>query len=980
MNKRFFYEHKKEILAFVVLGIIAILLCIPFTLKYAVKVFGWAIWGYWVATCAFAVLYCLKKKIRLSKKSITLLAISLVCMMSTIHIACFDRNAARSFATYVTTAYNGGNTAGGVVFSIFTSPFVVLCTYVGSIVIFMSATAITTFLFFRPFIFEGKGNPFRSKEKNNGINNASVKEIIFDEAPFVTKKTAEKKPVPFLVDENKEESYKAKQLLFGKFDDDEEEDFPYSRNSDYSDLYQRKRIGIIKSAYSGRKEDDEENAIELLIADRKKDKDFDTLNYGEEETIFDSDGDEYDILKKHPSGSILSLFEKNTYKRDDEVDVEADKEIFEDTDVDSESPARPTPIPNIIGKVDTIDNVKSLIGGNEEDYFDDYEEKYEEEKKENIIRKEEEKKESIIIRNDEYMKKREVVSATEETLIRNKPIVGVGQSMFRPDSTNGLVGATEENESAGAYRKIVQQPKKPQLPYNKPPISMLKTHITPNFNPEVDNWDELKEIFEVKLANVGIMAELVEATKGPTITLCAIRLDDKCPVNKLISREKDLQRWLKSTKPIAILQQIPGTEYCGVQIPNDVKGMVGFKEIISSREYREAKGDIKIALGRTADGRVLIEDLAAMPHALVAGETGSGKSVCLNVILASILFRYSPDEVKLLLIDLKEVEMALYADLPHMLLRNPLSDPDEIVNALQWTRQEVVDRFNLFKKLHFRNLSEYNKQENVEKLPRIVVIIDEASELMENPNVRKTLESTLSSLARISRAAGVHLIFATQNPVKTVITNEIQNNLNTKIAFAVGDYNHSQVIFKAKGAECLLGKGDMYIKRGQEMTRAQCAFVDTPEIEEAVNYIKENNEYSFDEESIEKILKGTAKQNEQKNSDNVQSNGGTNSNSTDGASPDDPNCPDLMWQALKICVDTNYVSGSYLQRKLKRGYNTIANVLDQLAAEGYITAVPQGSKEKRELLITKEEFESEWRSRFGDKVLDEDEEFEKYGK
>ncbi|MGN0768218.1 MAG: FtsK/SpoIIIE domain-containing protein, partial [Christensenellales bacterium] len=363
-------------------------------------------------------------------------------------------------------------------------------------------------------------------------------------------------------------------------------------------------------------------------------------------------------------------------------------------------------------------------------------------------------------------------------------------------------------------------------------------------------------------------------------------------------------------------------------------------------------------------------------------ETGSGKSVCLNVILSSIIFRYSPDEVKLLLIDLKEVEMAPYAGLPHMLLKEPLSSIPEIVNALKWIREEVVGRFTLFKSLHIRNLTEYNNREGVEKLPRIVIIIDEASELMSDPNARKTLESTLNSLARIARAAGIHLIFATQNPVKTVITNEIQNNLNTKIAFAVGDYVHSQVIFKAKGAECLLGRGDMYIKRGQEMRRAQCALITTSEIEEAAAYIRENNEYDFNEAEIEKILNGNAGASEElKNAGSAQTVKPTaNTSNAAGVQteqePDgDANEPDLNWQALKICVDANYVSCSYLQRKLKRGYNTVANILEELAAEGYLSSVPQGSKEKREILISKEDFYREWAARYG---ADEDAELENF--
>ena len=378
-----------------------------------------------------------------------------------------------------------------------------------------------------------------------------------------------------------------------------------------------------------------------------------------------------------------------------------------------------------------------------------------------------------------------------------------------------------------------------------------------------------------------------------------------------------------------------------------------------------------VALGKTAEGKILIEDLAEMPHALVAGSTGSGKSVCLNVILASILLRYSPEEVKLMLIDLKEVEMALYSGLPHMLLKEPLSSIPAIVNSLKWIKEEVSSRFALFKSLHMRNLGEYNKLDGVKKLPRIVIVIDEASELMSDGNARKVVESTLSSLARIARAAGVHLIFATQNPVKAVITNEIQNNLNTKIAFAVGDYNHSMVIFKAKGAENLIGKGDMYIKRGTEMRRAQCAFISTSELEDVIGYIKENNDSEFDEDMIEKIINGNASS-EASKADITRASTQQAVSGKEEEEEDDSNAPDINWRALKLCVDNNYVSGSFLQRKLKKGYNTIANILEELATDGYITSVPQGSKEKREILISREEFYREWEERFGEMEAEEE--------
>ena len=990
-RQRFFYEHKKEIIAYAVLACITILLCIPFTLQYAVNVFGWAIYGYLVVAYLFAITYSLGKKLKFKKSTAILLIFSVICIIATLHIACFERENADSFTNYIVGAYIQ-NTVGGVVFAIITSPFVVWCTYPVAIAIFMIATVVVSFFFIRPFVFEGKGNPLVGKEDMKKKTLSDCKEIIIDEAPFMAKKPIEKKPIPYMVDTEKEEAEEARRMLFGKIEDEEWEE---EKNVFDDDSYQIRRYSLINKpspkVYEDKKSNDDASELLFGKSKEKQQQQFVAdLNYGDEEIIFDSEEENFDILKDQPMGTLAqALIQRVT-------DSYAPAPIgFDENQV--KDPARPP-------QKDVNNVYSSLIADdydNEEDYDKDgsvednfAEENFNEERKRNdevnaqnlftSQRNTDEKNfetrkkveaddfdETEIAEFIEDVKPKNVMRVSSLPIInKNERVAPVARPVQRPKQET-------VEESYPTYHKIVQRVEKPKLPYNKPPISMLQIHATPNFNPQVDNWDELKEIFEVKLRNLGIEAELIDATKGPTITLCAIRLDDKCPIAKLFARQRDLQRWLKSSKPIAILQQIPGTDYCGVQIPNEIKGVVGFKEIISSREYREAKGDIVIALGKTAEGEVLIDDLAAMPHALVAGETGSGKSVCLNVILASILFRYSPDEVKLLLIDLKEVEMALYADLPHMLLREPLSDPDQIVNALKWIRQEVIDRFTLFKQLHFRNLSEYNKQEGAEKLPRIVIIIDEASELMENANVRKVLESTLSSLARISRAAGVHLIFATQNPVKTVITNEIQNNLNTKIAFAVGDYNHSQVIFKAKGAECLLGRGDMYIKRGQEMTRAQCAYVDTPEIEAAVNYIKENNEYSFDDEAIAKILKGNANEadNKQQSGTYVNNNGGSPEDEEDNA-----NCPDLNWQALKICVDTNYVSCSYLQRKLKRGYNTIANVLEELAAEGYISSVPQGSKEKREILISKEDFEAEWQARFGSATVDEDAEYENFGR
>ena len=307
-----------------------------------------------------------------------------------------------------------------------------------------------------------------------------------------------------------------------------------------------------------------------------------------------------------------------------------------------------------------------------------------------------------------------------------------------------------------------------------------------------------------------------------------------------------------------------------------------------------------------------------------------------------------------------------------MLLNKALSDPMEVINALKWVRQEVGNRFLEFKAKSVHKLSEYNALEGVKKMPRIVLAIDEASELMTNKTIGKEVEATLSSLARIARAAGVHLIFATQNPVKQVITSEIQNNLPVKIACAVGDRVHSQVIFKADGAEKLLGYGDMYVKRGMEMVRVQCSLIGTSEVEAAIDYIKEHNNYDFDFAEIKKIINGDYDPEKQKAEEerNAVDTGpqvvgsGLGPIEEDSDDADNPEIP-IEWQALKYIIETDYVSISFLQRKLKKGYNAVANIVESLANEGYISAVPQGSKEKREILISKEDFYKEWDAKFG---------------
>jgi DNA segregation ATPase FtsK/SpoIIIE-like protein len=326
-----------------------------------------------------------------------------------------------------------------------------------------------------------------------------------------------------------------------------------------------------------------------------------------------------------------------------------------------------------------------------------------------------------------------------------------------------------------------------------------------------------------------------------------------------------------------------------------------------------------------------------------------------------------------MLIDLKGVELTSYNDLPHMLLRYALTNTKEIMNSLDWLRAETSRRYELFKG-RFRKLDEYNAVAGEgERLPRILVVIDEASELMTDPVYGKTVEHTLGSLARVARAAGIHLIFATQNPVKTVITNEIQNNLNTKIAFAVGEHTHSQVIFKANGAETLLGRGDMIIKRGIHKRRAQCAYIDTLEIERITQFIKDNNTYEFDERFISSVLaydkdKGAkeAEAEEARKAEEARAREKAHAQQMPLAdlkiTDDDAaaktrraESADTEAMALKHCVLEQRCSISWLQRKLSASFNTVAVVVERLEKMGYVGKQIAGQK-NRAILITPEQY------------------------
>lgn len=494
-----------------------------------------------------------------------------------------------------------------------------------------------------------------------------------------------------------------------------------------------------------------------------------------------------------------------------------------------------------------------------------------------------------------------------------------------PQATAGGAshGGAEDAEKKALVQRILERKK--AKPYSVPVEGILNTYPDGQYWVIDDKTRRNAEVLRETLAEFNIEAEVTGIRKGPVITMYEILPAHGVKISKITNLSDNIALRLAASS-VRIVAPIPGKHAVGIEVPNDRRAIVSLKEIIENEQFRTAKMEIPYALGKDISGEVQFSDLTQMPHLLIAGATGSGKSVCVNAIILSILYRRTPEEVKLILIDPKIVELKLYNDIPH-LLTPVVTDPKRAFQALQYCICEMERRYSILDKAGVRDIKSYNKrvrERNLaqEKLPYIVVIVDEFADLMATTG--KELEATLARLAAMSRAVGIHLVLATQRPSIDVITGLIKANIPSRIAFMVASKFDSRIIIDMVGAEKLLGRGDMLYSGAQDPfpVRMQGAFVSEEEVERAVAHVKTLGEpeyiddeifYDEDEESAEPGLF------------------------------DDGEGDPLFEKALEIVLQQGKASASFIQRRLKIGYNRSARLVELMEERG-IVGPSQGSK------------------------------------
>ena len=517
-----------------------------------------------------------------------------------------------------------------------------------------------------------------------------------------------------------------------------------------------------------------------------------------------------------------------------------------------------------------------------------------------------------------------------------------------PEQPEKLKKADVQLEAAQIAQEIGQQePQKPE--YEFPPVSLLKAGSGQSH----DGTEEMRQNAERlsdTLQSFGIEAHIINVTRGPSVTRYELELQRGVKLSKVTNLADDIALALGASgvRIAAIPDKI---SVVGIEVPNRIVSVVMAREVIDSPEFEKCKSRVSFAVGKDIGGNRIIGDIGKLPHLLIAGTTGSGKSVCMNSLIISLLYKAKPEEVKLIMIDPKMVELGIYNGIPHLLIP-VVTDPKKAAGSLQWAVTEMMRRYRMMADAGVRDLESYNKQarasadDELEPMPQIVVVIDELADLMLV--AAKEVEESICRIAQMGRASGIHLVIATQRPSADVITGLLKANIPSRIAFAVASAMESRIILDTAGAEKLVGKGDMlYAPLGQgKPKRVQGCFITDDEVQEVVSFVKASSEAEYSDSVMAEIDKKAAESGKT----------GSGSSGSTAAETEGSDGDEMLPAAVDVILETGQASVSMLQRRLKLGYARAARIMDEMEERGIVGPF-EGSK-PRQLLITREQWQA----------------------
>ena len=517
-----------------------------------------------------------------------------------------------------------------------------------------------------------------------------------------------------------------------------------------------------------------------------------------------------------------------------------------------------------------------------------------------------------------------------------------------PEQPEKLKKADVQLEAAQIAQQITQQePAKPE--YQFPPVDLLKA----GSGQAHDGTEEMRQNAERlsdTLQSFGIEAHIINVTRGPSVTRYELELQRGVKLSKVTNLADDIALALGASgvRIAAIPDKI---SVVGIEVPNRIVSVVMAREVIDSPEFAKHKSKVSFAVGKDIGGNRIIGDIGKLPHLLIAGTTGSGKSVCMNSLIISLLYKAKPEEVKLIMIDPKMVELGIYNGIPHLLIP-VVTDPKKAAGSLQWAVTEMMRRYRMMADAGVRDLESYNKQarasadDELEPMPQIVVVIDELADLMLV--AAKEVEESICRIAQMGRASGIHLVIATQRPSADVITGLMKANIPSRIAFAVASAMESRIILDTAGAEKLVGKGDMlYAPLGQgKPKRVQGCFITDDEVQEVVSFVKASSEAEYSDTVMAEMDKKAAESGKS----------GSGSSGSAAAETDSSDGDEMLPAAVDVILETGQASVSMLQRRLKLGYARAARIMDEMEERGIVGPF-EGSK-PRQLLITREQWQA----------------------